>query len=70
MPKDKSRMHERLIAEGCPVDPLDPEPESSNLGPRIHPLSDDENRIFDLSTSGGTGYILDVAIGNPAHARS
>ena len=48
MPKDKSRMHERLIAVGCPVDPLDPEPESSNRDPRIHPLSDANTHLRSI----------------------
>jgi hypothetical protein len=61
-------MRQRLIAAGCPVDPLDPEPANADGGLRIRPLSCDQNTVFDLTSFGGTGYTLNVEISNP-HSR-
>ena len=65
MSNQRSRMRERLIAAGCPVDPIDPQLESSQRGLVIRSVSDDSNCIFELSNFGGTGYVVDIVISNP-----
>ncbi len=63
MSNQVERMRARLIAAGCPVDPLDPRIENGQRDLAIRPLSSHETCIFDLS-QGGTGYVLDIAITN------
>lgn len=65
MSNQRSRMRERLIAAGCPVDPIDPQLESSQRGLVIRSVSDNSNCIFELSNFGGIGYVVDIVISNP-----